>query len=175
MSRSLLLLLTLLLLIGVSPVLAQTDTPTPTPTSTPTTIPALPVPTFDLIASPTPIPTNDAATVEPASGLPLNQIYQYLGTAYVTLNQAPSDITHPGGIAILPNVNFDTLFGYVRWLLSSSTADAIFGPFSVFMLHVAAFFAAVVVLTNIYLIIFILRLLMLIVVWIYNKVTQLIP
>ncbi len=175
MRRLLFVLIGFWLAASALPAFAQTDTPTPTLTPTPTTIPALPIPTFDLIQSPTPVPTNDSATIEPSSGLPLNQVYGYLATAYVVLNQAPDDITHPGGVAILPNVDFDTLFGYARWLLSSSTLDALFGPFSGFMIHVAAFFTAVVVLTNIYLILFIIRLLIQIVVWIYNKVTQLIP
>lgn len=178
MRRAAMLLILLLLL--ASPALAQdtptpSETPTETPTPTPTPTPALPVPTFELLVSPTPIPTNESATVEPSSGLPLNQVYNYLATAYVSLNTVPEDIMHPGGVPLLPNLQAGTLFGYARWLLSPPTADALLGPFAGFMVHLAAFFTTVVILTNIYLIIFILRLLFLIGIWIYTQVTKLIP
>lgn len=174
MKRSVIALL-ILLVASFSPALAQTDTPTPTLTPSPTTVPAMPVPTFDLIASPTPVSTNAAATLEPSSGLPLNEVYNYLATAYVTLHQAPEDVTAPGGVSILPDVQLGTLFGFVKWLFSPPTADALLGPFSGLMIHFVAYFLAVLFLTNIYLIVFVVRFLIRFVVWIYTQVTKLIP
>ncbi len=165
----------LLFLLVASPVLAQTDTPTPTLTPTETPVPAMPVPTFDLIASPTPIATNAAVTIEPASGLPVNDLYNYLGTAYVALNQAPDDITHPGGQPILPDAQVSVLFSFAKWLFSSSTADALAGPFAPLLFYLGIYFGLVIVMTGLYMLAVIVRAVLRWIVYIYTQITKAIP
>jgi len=169
------LIVLVLLILSVSPVLAQTDTPTPTPTPTATPIPALPVPEFDLIASPTAMATYESATLEAASGLPVNQVYDYLATAYIAMNSAPSDITHPNGQPILPDVEIGTLFSFAKWFLDPVTADQLAGPFAPLLFYFGVYFGLVIVMSGIYLIAVVIRAILRWVLFIYAEITKLIP
>ena len=163
------LIVLLLLMLSVSPALAQTDTPTPSP------VPALPIPAFEAIPSPTAIPTGEAATVEPASGLPVNQVYDYLATAYVALNSAPTDITQPDGRPLLPEVQLGVLFSFAKWLLDPVTADQLAGPFSPLLVYFGIYFGLVIILGGIYLIAVVVRAILRWVIFIYTQITKAIP
>lgn len=156
------------LLLMAAPALAQTATPTNTPP------PLFPVPQFDPIPSPTPIPTADAPAMAPTLDLPTLPLYNFLATADYNLSSAPSDITHNGALPVLPNENGYTLFAYIKWILSPSSADEILWEFSPLIVHFAVYVGLVIFIAGAYVFIFLARIFLRFVIWVISKVRMLI-
>lgn len=78
-------------------------------------------------ATPTPTPT-----IIP---IPADDLYQALATSEAIKQQAPADLSAPGGQPLLPATDGSQIFGYAKWLVSSSAAAEIGGPFATLIVH----------------------------------------
>lgn len=135
---------------------------------------SLPVPTFPPIPSPTPIPTSAPIQLQATVDVPTNHMYDFLATAEGNLQSAPEDISNPG-VPILPNQDGSQIFGYAKWLLSSSTAEELFGPFGTPVLHISAMISLVIFLAIIYFIVFLVSYILRFVIRIVQAVLELLP
>jgi hypothetical protein len=133
----------------------------------------LPIPTFPPVPSPTPIPTSTPVQMQATLELPTDHIYNFLATAEGNLQSAPDDISNPG-VPLLSNEDGSQVFGYAKWLLSSSTPAELFGPFGTPVLHIAAVISLVIFLAIIYFIVFVVAYILRFVISVVKTVLELI-
>ena len=127
----------------------------------------LPPPTA--IPTITPLPTSQSV-------VPRSDVYNFLATTAANVNNLPDDISRPGGVPLLASANTSIVFGYGRWLLSSSSMNEFLGPtvapLGTFVLTV---FTLLVIITIVY---FTIRVAVLIfrgVVWLISRARSLLP
>lgn len=142
----------------------QTNTPTPVPTETP----FLPI-AFPTLASPTPIPTSTPFVLPTSPPLTGDLIYQ-LATAESALQAAPADLG-----ASVPAQNGSEIFARAKWLLSTSTAAELFGPFAPLVTHILTAITLVIVLAVVAFLVMIAVFIIRFVVWIVTLILKFIP
>lgn len=142
---------------------APTDTPIP-PTATFTTTPVPPTATPEALiintyATPTPI-------VIDAGG-----IYDALNQANDEVVGLPSDLSN---VSRPPSETGSEIFGYVKWLVSPSSADEIAGPFAPIISHTGIFLSLTFVLTAVYAVVWAAVWLLRFVVWIFKFIVMIV-
>lgn len=128
-----------------------------------------PVPTFEPLASPTPIATVEPVNLGGTLEVPESEVYNYLATANANVQSVPQDLSDPG-IAVLPAENGGELFGYAKWVTSGAAAAEVFGPFSLIVTHLGAAITLVIFLAIVYVAIFLATLIIRFVTWIIRKI-----
>lgn len=131
------------------------------------------VPGFDPVASPTPLPSNTPSDA-PTPELPTNNLINTLATAEGALASAPSVSSVDSSDASL-NQNSTTIFGYIKWVLSTRSAEEIFGPFSPFVLTAATVLTILLVIATAFFLFFLAVRLIRLVVWVVMTVRRLLP
>jgi hypothetical protein len=134
----------------------------------------LPIPTFEPLASPTPIPTLEALQIEVTVEVPHSYIYNGLATVEAGLAQAPADLTNPG-LPVLPGTQGGELFGYIKWIFATNIAYEVFGRFGDIVVHLAARLTLIMFLTGIALLITLVTFVLRFVVWIVYKIRAIFP
>ena len=112
----------------------------------------IPIPTFPVLPSPTPIPGN-TATATPGGDVFLNSVQQLANTVAAQVNSLPNSLSDPGGVGMLPQNNFNTMFSYGKWLLSGTASREILGvTFAPVGDRLYVYFALIIFLEGLYLI-----------------------
>ncbi len=101
---------------------------------------------------------------------PFPELFQGLTDANAALDGLPGDLTRgANGLPLLPSTDGSQVFGYAKWLLSSSAADEYAGPFAPLVQHLGIFvtlmFALIVAYVATYLIVYLLRFVIWLVRW----------
>lgn len=100
---------------------------------------ALPLTVMAQTSTPTPGPT---PTATPLVIIPGGEISGAAGGASSDLNSVGDSLTAPGGINLLPTVNWGLVFGYIKWLIAPPTGDELAGPFGPIMTALGALLTA---------------------------------
>jgi hypothetical protein len=129
------------------------------------------VPIFAPIASPTPVASATPFDLNLDFDLPTGDLYDQLATAAANINSLPQDMDN----APLPDEDGEELFGYIKWLLSSSTAEELFGPLGVILIHIGIALSLVLFGVAIYFALFVARLVIRFVVWLIKTLWDLLP
>lgn len=132
----------------------------------------IPIPTFEPMQSPTPIPTVTPINVDEEVDLRSSDIYNSLATAEGALREAPENLTTAG---YLPDETGYQLFSYMKWAFGSSTAEEIAGPFAVFINRLSVIMGMYILLGIIYFIIFIARFIIRFIQWVITTILKFVP
>ena len=112
----------------------------------------IPIPTFPVLPSPTPIPKS-TLTPTPGQDDLLNSLENVANTAAAQVFSLPNSLSDPGGVEMLPENNFNTMFAYGKWLLSGTASREILGEtFAPVADRVYIYFAVIIFLEGLYLI-----------------------
>lgn len=88
----------------------------------------LPIPTFEPIASPTPIATYAPPTGVPTPEVLVGEVYSIMATVERSLRDLPRDLRNPG-LPLVSSQDGFVLFSYAKWLTATSTSDELFSPY----------------------------------------------
>jgi hypothetical protein len=175
-----------------TPTNTATPTNTPTPTATPTNT-ATPTATGTPIDTSTPAPTStpgNTSTPTPTSTpgqqvgrgvptliptliVPQDEVNQALATANAnTVQLGENEITTPGGVVVLPDDDFSTMFAIAKWLLAPTTAAALFGPFEPIFTHFGIFMTATIALFAIYAVVYVSAYVIRFLVWFFRLIME---
>ncbi len=128
-----------------------------------------------LIAAPALAQDDDGPTPTPSATplqVPFQELNQALATANSGVNQAPADLSAPGGVPLLPSADGRQIFGYVKWLISAQAAEDVFGPFAPIFIHLGIYLGMVFPLIGVYLTILIVSYIAGWIVFIYRLLTS---
>lgn len=133
------------------------------------------VPTLPALPSPTPYPTTTPiATIMPE--IPHSEIYNFLSTAVVNVNNLPEDLFAPGGVPVLVNPDAQAVFSYGKWMLSVTGARELVGDtLSPIAVRIFLFLSLTVVFSGIWQIVNLVVLLIKGIVYIVQQVLKFIP
>lgn len=135
----------------------------------------LPIPTFQPLASPTPIPTYAPPTAMPTPEVFVGEVYNILATAERSLRDLPRDLRNPG-LPLVSTQDGFVLFSYIKWLTATSTSDEIFSSyFAGFARRFPALIYMAVIFGGINLLLFIVQFLVRAVVWVLHTLKAVSP
>ena len=112
----------------------------------------IPLPILPPIPSPTPIGKSTPTATPVEEGL-LSSLENVANTALAQVASLPNSLSDPGGVDLLPENNFNTMFAYGKWLLSGTASREILGvTFAPVADRVYVYFAVIIFLEGLYLI-----------------------
>lgn len=97
-----------------------------------------------------------------------------LNNANSQLAGLQNPLTSPQGTPILPAVNMQQIFGWVKWIFSPATAEELFGPFAGIYWHLGIYIWARIALLVVYGIVFVATYLIRWVIWIIRLIMDII-
>jgi hypothetical protein len=164
----------MILLMQLIPTPVWPDLTNPTPYVTTT-----PAPTMTSFITPTSPVTNTPSGISTVE-IPENALLDNLSTSESELIELSSSVDASGdqiywnGNPVLPNENGSGVFGYIKWLTSTS-GETFFGPFAPIMFHLGILFSLIMLSLFIYFTPIIIRAAIRVVSWIVDNVLQFIP
>ncbi|MCK6577277.1 MAG: hypothetical protein L6Q98_04135 [Anaerolineae bacterium] len=130
---------------------------------------------FEIIPSPTAIPTVTPVGIDLTPTLPTSNVIDYIATVRAQVELAPDDLSNPG-LPILPQEDGGELFRYAKWLLSPQIAYEVFGSqFGDIIGDIRTGVILVLVMALVYFIIFVIVYIVRFVVWLISKIRALLP
>lgn len=124
-------------------------------------------PVFAQTATPTPSPT-------PVLVIPAGELSDAAQNADDQLNGIGGSLTAPGGVSIIPTVNWGQIFGYIKWLIAPPTGDELAGPFGPIMVALGALLAAEIFFLGVKGIVYLASFILTFVVWLVKLIISII-
>ncbi len=131
------------------------------------------VPGFEAIASPTPIASATPA-IESTVQVDTSGMINTLATAEGSLATQPSIASADTSDASL-NQSTTSIFGYIKWVLSTRSAEEVFGPFSIFILTVSYALSGLFIIASAFVLFMIAVRLIRLVAWVILAIRKLLP
>jgi hypothetical protein len=101
-------------------------------------------------------------------------LYDALERGNNALGGLPTDLTRPNGVSILPAESGESLFRYVKWIVSPSSADEIAGPFAPIVSHSGIFLTLMFTLSAVYAVVYVASYLIRFAIWLFKIVLAII-
>ncbi|MCK6581286.1 MAG: hypothetical protein L6Q98_24615 [Anaerolineae bacterium] len=106
--------------------------------------------------------------------VPEQEIFEALATANANIESINTDLTAPGGVELLPDVQGSRLFAYAKWLMSYNAAEELLGALAPPVAHFGTYVTISLILSAIYLVVWVITVIIRWVVAIFKLVMEIV-